>query len=481
MSKRIMRMTAVLASAAALSAWGTGTRASATPAGAATHPATAAQERMLHAAAPGAQLWVARYNGPKNSWNNAAAVAVSPTGSTVFVTGSSGPSYATVAYNTATGAQLWAKRYGSGSSKPAAVAVSPDGHTVFVTGTSHTGSGHGYDYATVAYNTATGAQLWATRYDGPNHKSDAARSVAVSHDGRTVYVTGASYVNGYDFSQYATVAYNAATGAQLWVSRSGSGDGAVSVAVNPRDGTVFVTGSLFFFKDPWTRYDTIAYDPATGAQLWEEAYGGQSGITDDPASMTVGPFGTVYVTGTQTNRSGSQSGKYLTVVYNASGTKVWATRYNGSAHGADTAASVAVSRNGNTVYVTGSSQGNGSGAGYSTVAYDTHTGAQLWVERYNGPGNGTDAASSIAVSRDGTKVYVTGKSLGLSGAYDYATVAYNAATGAQLWVTRYNGPGNSDDVPAAVAVSRAANKFFVTGYSYGTTSYTDYATIAYNG
>src|SRR5262249_19744056 len=156
--------------------------------------------------------------------------------------------------NTATGAQLWAKRYGSGSSKPAAVAVSPDGHTVFVTGTSHTGSGHGYDYATVAYSAATGAQLWAARYDGPNHKSDAARSVAVSHDGRTVFVTGASYVNGYDFSQSATVAYNAATGAQLWVSRSGSGDGAVSVAVNPRDGTVFVTGSLFFFKDPWTRY-----------------------------------------------------------------------------------------------------------------------------------------------------------------------------------------------------------------------------------
>ena len=486
MYKRITRMSAVLASAAALSAWGAGAGVSAAPAGAVTIPATAAPAtaaagKALHAAAPGARLWVARYNGPKKSWNNAASLAVSPDGRTVFVTGSSGPSYATVAYNTATGAQLWVKRYGSGSSKPAAVAVSHDGRTVFVTGTSYTGSATGYDYATVAYNAATGAQLWAVRYDGPNHQSDAARSVTVSRDGRTVFVTGGSYVDEYNFSQYATVAYNAATGAQLWVSRSGSGDGAISVAVNPRDGTVFVTGSLYFFKDPWTRYDTIAYDPTTGAQLWEAAYGGTSGITDDPTSMTVGPFGTVYVTGTQTNRSGSQSGKYLTVVYNASGTKVWATRYNGSAHGADTAASVAVSRNGNTVYVTGSSQGNGSGADYSTVAYDTHTGAQLWVKRYNGPGNGTDAASSIAVSRDGTKVYVTGKSLGLSGAYDYATVAYNAATGARLWVTRYNGPGNSDDVPAAVAVSRTASKLFVTGYSYGTTSYTDYATVAYNG
>src|SRR5215467_14161316 len=124
MYKRITRMSAVLASAAALSAWGAGAGVSAAPAGAVTIPATAAPGKALHAAAPGARLWVARYNGPKKSWNNAASLAVSPDGRTVFVTGSSGPSYATVAYNTATGAQLWVKRYGSGSSKPAAVAVS---------------------------------------------------------------------------------------------------------------------------------------------------------------------------------------------------------------------------------------------------------------------------------------------------------------------------------------------------------------------
>jgi DNA-binding beta-propeller fold protein YncE len=474
-------MAAVLASAAALSFWGSGAGAAAAHARAAALPATAAPGRAFHAAAPGAQLWVARYNGPKNSWNRATEVAVSPDGSTVFVTGSSGPSYATVAYNAATGAQLWVQRYGANSSQPAALAVSPDGSTVFVTGTSYTGTATGYDYATVAYNAATGAQLWAARYDGPNHNSDAARSVAVSPDGRTVFVTGASYVDEYNFSQYATVAYDAATGAQLWVTRAGSGDGAVSVAVNPRNGTVYVTGSLFFFKDPWDRYDTIAYNAATGALLWEAAYGGTSGITDDPTSMTVGPYGTVYVTGSTTTRKGSQSANYLTLVYNASGTLVWAAHYNGPAHGADTAAAVAVTPNGQTVYVTGSSQGNGTGADYATIAYDTHTGAQLWVQRYNGPGNGTDAATSMAVSRDGTKVYVTGESLGPSGSYDYATVAYDAATGAQLWVQRYNGPGNSDDVPAALAVSPTANKLFVTGYSYGTTSYTDYATIAYGG
>ncbi len=81
------------------------------------------------------------------------------------------------------------------------------------------------------------------------------------------------------------------------------------------------------------------------------------------------------------------------------------------------------------------------------------SGAKLWVQRYNGPGNGTDAASSVAVSPAGGTVFVTGQSEGAtpgSGLSDYLTVAYNAATGAQLWTARYDGPGT--DQAAAVAV-----------------------------
>jgi DNA-binding beta-propeller fold protein YncE len=100
----------------------------------------------------GAQLWAVRYAGPRNSDDQAESVAVSPAGTTVYVTGSSGTGAATVAYNAPTGAKQWAERYtGTGTSTAAfPVAVSPTGKTVFVTGESYDGSASGEDYATVA-------------------------------------------------------------------------------------------------------------------------------------------------------------------------------------------------------------------------------------------------------------------------------------------------------------------------------------------
>jgi WD40 repeat protein len=386
------------------------------------------------AAGPGAQLWVNRYNG-SNSNDDALAVAVSPGGGTVFVTGASagttsGEDYATVGYDAATGAQLWVMRYnGPGNSvdEASSVAVSPSGGTVFVTGSSTGASG--LDYATVAYSAATGAQLWVGRYTSPALQG-AATSVAVSPSGSTVFVTGysAGHTSGYD---YATVAYDAATGTQLWVKRyngPAGDDYAHSVAVSPSGSTVFVTGSSTGTDDGWD-YATVAYDAATGAQLWAE-------------------------------------------------------RYNGPGSADDQAYSVAVSPGGGTVVVTGYSDASSTSAGfdYATVAYDAATGARLWVKRYNGPGKSTDEAFAVALSPSGSTVYVTGYSDGcICGGEDYATVGYDAATGTQLWVKRYHGNGPSGSVAQAVAVSPTTGTVFVTGYSSGSFTANDYATIAYNG
>jgi hypothetical protein len=154
-------------------------------------------------------------------------------------------------------------------------------------------------------------------------------------------------------------------------------------------------------------------------------------------------------------------------------------RYNGPANGDDGAGSVAVSPGGTRVFVTGDSHGAGSGQDYATVAYRAATGARLWVARYNGPANGLDGASRVAVSPGGTRVFVTGDSQGARSGQDYATVAYSAATGARLWAQRYNGPGNSLDGATSLAVSPRGTRVFVTGISLGRATGFDYATVAY--
>jgi DNA-binding beta-propeller fold protein YncE len=152
------------------------------------------------------------------------------------------------------------------------------------------------------------------------------------------------------------------------------------------------------------------------------------------------------------------------------GAQLWASRYSGPVNGQDEPFSMTVSPDGARVFVTGIGTGASSGLDYSTVAYSAATGAQLWAGRYNGPANGDDYAQSVAVSPDGIRVFVTGYSTGTSSGADYATVAYSAATGAQLWVKRYNGPANSHDYAYAVAVSPDGARVFVTGSSPGVTS-----------
>jgi DNA-binding beta-propeller fold protein YncE len=434
-------------------------------------------------------LWAARYDGPASSGDDARSLAVSPDGSKVFVTGCSDgcfgtPSdFATLAYDAASGAQLWAARYnGPANSDDDApsLAVSPDGSKVFVTGSS-VGSGTSYDYATLAYSAASGAQLWAARYNAPANSDDVARSLAVSPDGSKVFVTGESWDSG--AFDYATVAYSAASGAQLWAARydgpASSGDGARSLAVSPDGSKVFVTGvswgsGAYEAND----YATVAYSAASGSQLWAARYNGPANSTDYAHSLAVSPDGSkVFVTGLSFD-SGSYY-DYATVAYSAaSGSRLWAARYNGPANSYDVAHSLAVSPDGSKVFVTGES-GSGSSTDYATVAYLVASGSQLWAARYNGSANNYDVAESVAVSPDGSKVFVTGGSVDSGSSDDYATVAYSVASGFQFWVALYNGPANIGDYASSLAVSPDGSKVFVTGFSGSAGSGTDYATVAY--
>ena len=80
-------------------------------------------------------------------------------------------------------------------------------------------------------------------------------------------------------------------------------------------------------------------------------------------------------------------------------------RYGDIAFGSHEANGVALDSNGSP-HVTGYSPGPTSGNDFATIKYDAN-GNEVWVERYNGPFNGDDQATAIAVDPAGA-VYVAG-------------------------------------------------------------------------
>jgi len=119
------------------------------------------------------------------------------------------------------------------------------------------------------------------------------------------------------------------------------------------------------------------------------------------------------------------------------------------------------------------------GSGTRGAAQDPEPVTEDWVVRYDGPPSGDNQAYALAVDGAGN-VYVTGYSLGLGlGGADYETVKYDAS-GVKQWLARYNGPGNGHDEPSALAVDGSGN-IYVTGTSNGgVTAGDDYLTVKYN-
>ncbi|MCH7904228.1 MAG: SBBP repeat-containing protein [Armatimonadetes bacterium] len=419
--------------------------------------------------------WVRRYNGPGNDRDVARALAVDRAGN-VYVTGESdgsgtGNDYATLKYDTV-GNELWERRYsGPGNRLDIARALAvDDAGNVYVTGASTASNGYKL-YATLKYDT-DGNLLWLSRYSRADRSGDQAYALAVDSAGN-VYVTGSSSGGGTGVD-YATLKYDT-NGNLLWVRRyngpsNDNGDIATAIAVDDV-GNVYVTGQSWGGATNFD-YATLKYD-TNGNQLWVRRYDGPANYIDVPTALAVDEAGSVYVTGSSWGVGTDID--YATVKYNANGNLVWALRYNGPANDVDQSNALAVDEAGN-VYVTGWSVGSGTRTDVATLKYDTN-GNLVWERRYNGPANGSDGAAALALDSSGN-MYVTGFSSGFGTSLDYLTLKYDT-DGNRLWSMRYDGSGIGYDRAEAVAVDGPGN-VYVTGWSWGSGTNYDYATIKYS-
>ncbi len=480
----------------------------------------------LKYSASGSRLWLARYNGPGNLDDQPVALAVDKSGY-AYVTGfsyggNSGYDFATVKYSPA-GAQVWAARLngtGNDDDEPRGIAVDASG-SVFVTGFV-TNTEFTRDYVTAKYSSA-GALLWSAVYDGPGHDDDQATGIALDASG-AVFVTGISLNESFSYD-YATIKYSS-TGTRQWVSRfdgdAGLDDEAAAITTDIA-GNVIVTGTSTDATNALNLV-TRAYTTA-GVFLWNATYTGPAHTLSFPTTLALDQTGNVYV-GAESDEPG-QPAKFLTAKYSSSGTPLWTTlttepnksriltamwidragtayctgfvadtgatedyltvridslgnpqwskRYDGPNHSEEFAQAIATDLSGN-VYIAGLSNSSTTGGDFLTVKYNS-AGTQQWAVRYNGPANGFDDPTAIAVDFLGN-VYVTGTSEGSGTLADYATVKYNSS-GIQQWVMRYNGPANLADHPRSLTIDFSGN-IIVTGTSASSAITATFATVKYS-
>jgi uncharacterized delta-60 repeat protein len=406
--------------------------------------------------------------------------------------------------------EAWVHRYSSMSinSDDTAITVARDAAgDILVTGITDNYI-TGMDILTIKYSGSDGTVLWQKRYNGPLNGEDIAAALAVDSHGNVV-VTGCSEDAIY------TAKYASANGALLWEKRSTGGNNeAVALALDssgnvvvtgwssgaiytakyaalngaliweqrhspsakghafPRAMAVDASGNAVVTGVSWNGNDydyyTAKYAAADGELLWEQRYCGDPANGNDvPTAVEVDGVGNVVVTGESHN--GSNSDYYTAKYAAADGALLWEQRYNGPLNGDDIATALAMDSHGNVV-VTGSSE-----RAIYTAKYASANGALLWEKRYHRPANHYDGARAVGVDASGN-VVVTGESHNGNN-LDYYTAKYAAADGALLWEQRYNGPANSSDSALAVAADANGN-VVVTGVSWNGTDY-DYYTAKY--
>jgi outer membrane protein assembly factor BamB len=288
---------------------------------------------------------------------------------------------------------------------------------------------------TVAYSAATGAQLWQTTLAY-------GLAMTISPSGLTLYMTNDGY----------TDALSAATGAILWqvANSTPALRGSLSIAVSPAGSMVFVGGMTMVGEAA----DVVAFNAQTGAELWQAQNSGGTQFNQ----ISVTPDGSTVVA----------AGYDFTAGYNAAtGAQLWTqTIPPGSAAVGST--TLAMSPSGSTAFVSQvayvyNKTGEIINAYYLTTAYNTATGATVWQKQYDtGPGYGP---SAIEVSPDGSTVFIAGTGR-VAKNFTYDTVACNAAIGAKLWSATFE--ADARNVAESLAVSPNSDEVFVTGESVKT-------------
>jgi hypothetical protein len=258
---------------------------------------------------------------------------------------------------------------------------------------------------------------------------------------------------GLTFLALPVVALAASPGDRLWLEAYSSAGSAADRgrAVAVHDGTAYVAATLGPAAGTGSDIGLIAYAP-NGTRLWATRYDGPGHGADSASDVAVGPDGDIYVVGQATRRA-SRDAVLLTFAPGSG--ELLRQRFLGGRSGPDTAAAIAVTRGGSVV-LTGSTALAHHGLDVLLAKYAAD-GSRLWVRTWDGTAHNTDAGKALAITDNGD-IVVAG-STGLARASRTAGLLLKySSSGHPLWVKR---PGTStgDDALTSVALDAAGSVY----------------------
>jgi uncharacterized delta-60 repeat protein len=402
-----------------------------------------------------------------NSSSNMRGMVVSPQGN-VYVTGdpdvtsNQSRDFVTVKFNSSGNFQ-WVKRFNYAELDRPTDIIIDENENIYITGYSIIPSVQSYAVS-VKYN-SSGDSLWTNIYTHQNFQNNSTGKIILDESG----------------NMFVTVHYSGNTEGNELIKLNNSG--AYQWSFNYKSfcqptamkkdnsGNIYITG--FGGLNQYMRdYITMKCD-SSGAIKWIRTYNGPADSSDEAYDIEVDDDGNVYVTGGSKGLGTDYD--FTTIKYDSSGNELWVVRYNAPAFGSDIASFISVDSDEN-VYVSGSSINSNSTSDIASVKYN-NLGQLQWVKRYNGSADGNDLAQGLEVDLSGN-IYVAGTSDSTGSLYDYVTVKYNPS-GDTEWIKRYNGPANDGDLANSMSLDDSGN-VYVTGWSFGNDTQSDYATVKYN-
>lgn len=211
------------------------------------------------------------------------------------------------------------------------------------------------------------------------------------------------------------------------------------------------------------------YDP-DGQVLWQQTYH-HTGLSEEfGIDLALTAEDEILVCAASMSDSTSDA-DYLVLRFDVEGQFLWSYLYDGPAQGEDVPSSIVLDPDG-FVYLTGSSEGNGTGQDIVTICLDSE-GQFQWLDRYDRLGY-EDIAAKLIYSLEG-ELLITGGSGESTADWDYVSLNYETdGTLSKTYVDP--SPGIGLDKPADLVQDGSGN-LYITGAASSSGSSYDMLTI----